>query len=74
MHVQDRNEIDFLIFQDGKFYPVEIKKHGTPGINDIKAFGIFAKEEPVGYGCEICFAPELQPLSPQVMAMSVWDI
>ena len=70
----DGNEIDLLIYQDGKYYPIEIKKHGTPGSDDVKAFKNFAKQEPLGYGCEICLAPDLQPLSPEVLAMSVWDI
>jgi predicted AAA+ superfamily ATPase len=70
----DKNEIDLLIFQDGKYYPVEIKKHGTPVSNDIKAFNSFAQKEPVGFGCEICLVPNIQPLSPEVIAMSVWDI
>ena len=70
----DKNEIDLLIYQDGKYYPIEIKKHGTPGFDDIKAFKILSKKESLGYGCEICLVPDLQPLSPDAMAMSVWDI
>jgi len=70
----DKNEIDLLIYQDGKYYPIEIKKHGTPDLKDIKAFKIFAKKEPLGFGCEICLTANLQPLSPEVIAMSVWDI
>ena len=70
----DKNEIDLLIFQDGKYHPIEIKKHGTPDSNDIKAFNVFAKKESVGFGCEICLVPDLQPLSSDVLAMSVWDI
>ena len=70
----DKNEIDLLIFQDGKYHPIEIKKHGTPSSNDIRAFKIFAKNEAIGYGCEICLVPDLQPLSADVMAMSVWDM
>jgi len=62
------------IFQDGKYYPIEIKKHGTPDSNDVKAFKIFAKNETIGFGCEICLVSDLQPLSPDVMAMSIWDI
>jgi len=67
-------EIDLLIYQNGKYYPVEIKKHATPDRSDISAFKIFAKLEELGYGCEICITSELQPLSPEVTAISVWDI
>ena len=70
----DGNEIDLLIYQDGKYYPIEIKKHGTPGAGDIKAFKVFAGKEHLGYGCEICLVPDLQPLSPGAIAMPVWDI
>ena len=70
----DGNEIDLPIYQDGKYYPIEIKKHGTPSSDDIKSFKIFAKKEALGYGCEICLVPDLQPLSTEVLAMSLWDI
>ena len=70
----DRNEIDLLIYQNGKYFPVEIKKHGTPGPDDIKAFKTFARNETLGYGCEICLVQEKQPLSPNVIAIPVWDI
>jgi predicted AAA+ superfamily ATPase len=68
------NEIDLLIYQNGKYYPIEIKKHATPDRSDISAFKIFAKLETLGYGCEICLTSELQPLSPEVTAISLWDI
>ena len=70
----DKNEIDLLIYQDGKYYPVEIKKHGTPRSDDVKVFKTFAQQESLGYGCEICLTPDLQLLSPQVIAIPVWDI
>ncbi len=70
----DGNEIDLLIYQNEMYYPIEIKKHSTPGFNDIKAFKTFAKNENIGYGCEICLTTELQPLSPDAIAISIWDI
>jgi predicted AAA+ superfamily ATPase len=68
------SEIDLLIYQDGKYYPIEIKKHATAKMDDISAFKTFAKLEMTGFGCEICMTPNLQPLSPTAVAMSVWDI
>jgi len=68
------NEIDLLIYQNGMYYPIEIKKHATPDRSDVSAFKIFAKLEKLGYGCEICLASELQSLSPNIAAISVWDI
>ena len=71
---ENNNEIDLLIFQNGKFYPIEIKKHSTPRSSDINAFKIFEKIESLGYGCEICLTKDLQPLSPKAAAISIWDI
>ena len=71
---EKNNEIDLLIFKDGKFYPVEIKKHATPDKNDISAFKILGKIEELGSGCVICLTPELQILSPEVSAFSIWHI
>jgi predicted AAA+ superfamily ATPase len=68
------NEIDLLIQKDGQYYPIEIKKHASPNFKDVSAFKIFSKIEPIGYGCEICLTPEIQPLSPNVNAISVWDM
>jgi predicted AAA+ superfamily ATPase len=67
-------EIDLLIFQDGKWHPIEIKKHATPSIKDISAFKTFAKLEPCGHGCEICLVKEPAPLTGNDTAISVWDI
>jgi predicted AAA+ superfamily ATPase len=68
------NEIDLLIQKDGRYYPIEIKKHATPNFKDVSAFKIFSKIESPGYGCEICLTPEIQPLSPNANAISVWDM
>ena len=68
------HEIDLLIERDGKYYPIEIKKHATPLFKDVSAFKIFSKIEPVEYGCEICLTPEIQFLSANTNAISIWDI
>ncbi|GHT10589.1 ATPase [Bacteroidia bacterium] len=68
------NEIDLLIYRDGRYYPIEIKKHATPYFTDISAFKIFNKIEETVAGCEICLTSKVQPLAPNVMAMSVWNI
>lgn len=67
-------EIDLLIYQNGKYYPIEIKKHSTPSLSDISAFNILAKTEELGEGCEICLTNEVQPLLPSVNAISIWNI
>ncbi|MCL2485335.1 MAG: DUF4143 domain-containing protein [Endomicrobia bacterium] len=68
------NEIDLLIEQDNKFYPIEIKKTSTPRYADIKAFDSFAGIEKLGYGNLICLTDKQQPLSAGATAISVWDI
>ncbi|MDR1942151.1 MAG: ATP-binding protein [Endomicrobium sp.] len=68
------NEIDLLIQQDSKFYPIEIKKTSTPRQADIKAFNDFAKIEKLGYGNLICLTDKKQPLSAGATAISIWDI
>ena len=68
------NEIDLLIEQDNKFYPIEIKKTSTPRYADIKAFDAFAKIEKLGYGNLICLTDKQQPLSAGAAAISIWNI
>ena len=40
---KEQNEIDLIIYQDGKLYPLEIKKHADPSKNDVAAFTILNK-------------------------------
>jgi predicted AAA+ superfamily ATPase len=70
----DKNEIDLLIYKDGQFYPIEIKKTATPSLDDTKVFKIFSKIERVAHGNLICLTPTQQPLFANVTAISIWDI
>ena len=72
----DGKEIDLLMYRDNTYFPIEIKKHATPKLADIAAFTTFSKISGInlGYGCEICLTPDLQPLSPTTTAMSIWHI
>ena len=67
-------EIDLLIEQDNRFYPIEIKKTSTPKSADIKTFDDFAKMEKLGYGNLICLTDKQLPLSAGATAISIWDI
>lgn len=67
-------EIDLLIYKDGKYYPIEIKKHATPSVQDIASFKIFSKLEETAAGCEICLTSDIQPLAPHISAISIWNI
>jgi predicted AAA+ superfamily ATPase len=70
----DKNEINLLIYKDGQFYPIEIKKTATPTSDDIKAFKGFSKIENVAYGNLVCLTPVQQPLFTEAAAISIWDI
>jgi len=70
----DGKEIDLLIYQNGIFHPIEIKKTSTPMPNDIKAFDTFSKIEKIGFGNLICLTDKPQPLTPNSDAISIWDI
>jgi hypothetical protein len=63
-----------LIHQDGKFYPIEIKKTATPKEVDIKSFKILSKIEEVAYGSLICLTDRPKPLNENVTAISIWNI
>jgi len=66
-----RDEKGFFFYSATVYYG---SYYHNPGADDIKAFKVFSKKEIIGYGCEICLAADLQPLSPEAVAMSVWDI
>jgi len=68
------HEIDLLLSRDGKYFPVEIKKHATPVRDDVAAFKLFGKHEALGAGAEICLTTAPQPLSASDTAISVWDL
>ena len=60
---QDGKEIDVILEENGKLYPIEIKRKSNPDKADIAAFSTlqrFGKE--VGPGGVICSAPTYLPL------------
>ena len=64
---RDGREIDLLIFQNNKVYPIEIKKSASPHIRDVKAFSLLKKMKmDVGKGMLICFIKEIIPISSDV--------
>ena len=61
----DGQEIDLMFYENGKIYPVEIKKTATPNVKDIKNFKVLANYFPTIGICEggvICTAENLLPL------------
>lgn len=70
---KDGREIDLLIEENGKFYPIEIKKKSNPSIADIKAFTRLASLKlSLGEGAVICLASAHLPIKEGVTAVPAW--
>lgn len=64
-YYRDNNgkEIDLLILENGKAYPIEIKKHADPGKDALKNFSVLSSlEYETGEGAVICMSPMVLPL------------
>ncbi len=64
-YYRDNNgkEIDLLILDDGKVYPVEIKKNADPGKEALKNFSVLRSlGEETGEGAVVCMSPMVMPL------------
>lgn len=69
---KDKKEIDVLLEENGKVYPIEIKKKTNPDTKDIKNFDVLAKMGIcVGEGAVICLASTDLPLTDNVMIIPV---
>ena len=64
-YYRDNNgkEIDLLIMENGKIYPVEIKKSADPGQSALKNFSVLESfHEEVGEGAVLCMISQVVPL------------
>lgn len=64
-YYRDNNgrEIDLMILENGRLYPIEIKKSADPGKNALKNFSILdALPDEIGEGTVICMTPVVIPL------------
>ncbi len=64
-YYRDNNgkEIDLIILENGKLYPVEIKKSADPGKGALKNFGVLDHlSGEIGEGAIICMTPMVIPL------------
>lgn len=64
-YYRDNNgkEIDLLILDNGKIYPIEIKKSADPGKEALKNFSVLQSlGEETGEGAVICMSPIVMPL------------
>jgi predicted AAA+ superfamily ATPase len=61
---KEKREIDLIIEQDNKLYPIEIKKSGNPGKEAIKHFSVLEKTgRELGTGGVICLNENLIPIA-----------
>ena len=72
----NKNEIDLLIFQDNKLFPIEIKQTTNPSVSDIKNFDVLdsVKGIQVGDGGVVCLASEILPLKDNNRIIPLWCI
>ncbi len=64
---KDKKEIDLLIVQDGKVYPIEIKKTASPTNQSIRHFSVLKKLTlPIGPGGLVCLATDSLPLAENI--------
>lgn len=64
-YYRDNNgrEIDLIILDNGRLYPVEIKKSANPGCDALKNFSVLNMlTENVGDGAVVCMSPHVIPL------------
>jgi len=65
MYYRDNNgkEIDLIILENGKIYPIEIKKSADPGKSALKNFSVLSSmAEEIGEGAVLCMSSMVVPL------------
>lgn len=70
---KEKNEIDIVIEDNGKLYPIEIKCKSNPTKDDIKAFSLLEKipTKQVMAGCVICLAENVGFLDKETLILPV---
>lgn len=84
---KDQKEIDLLLYQNGRLFPIEMKKAASPGKAAVKNFSVLepvTREEPfggmdslkveIGNGSVICMAGDLLPVDEKNWYVPVWLI
>lgn len=66
-------EIDLIILENGKAYPIEIKKSADPGKSALKNFSALeSMNVEIGEGAVICMSPVRLPLDSKNQILPVW--
>lgn len=71
----DQKEINLIIEENGRLYPIEIKKSSNPQKSAGRHFSILEKTGlECGMGNVVCMADDLLPITREVWAVPVWLI
>lgn len=69
---KEKREVDVLIEENGKLYPIEIKKTGSIQNAGFKGFdALKTLNMPIAHGALVCFVNAIVPLSKQIDAIPV---
>lgn len=71
----DQKEIDLIIEENNKLYPIEIKKSANPKRNAGRHFSVLEKTgKEIGEGNVVCMCDDLVPMNSECWAVPVWLI
>lgn len=83
----DRKEIDILLEQDGRLYPIEVKKTASPSKKDARNLGaldpvdaayvsseLVSFKREIGLGCILCLASDTYPISERAWSFPIWAV
>ena len=70
LRTSNGEEIDIVIEENNKVYPIEIKKTSTPTISMSKNFKLI-KEDKRGIGCILCLSDKFIPMSRDVYTIPI---
>jgi uncharacterized protein len=69
---KDKREIDIILEENGKLYPLEIKQKTNPSTDDIKNFAVLSRfNKEVAPGGVLCLAPTHLPLGKNDYAIPI---
>lgn len=72
---KDKKEIDILIVQNNRVYPIECKKTGFPSADSFRHFKALENLNiSVGNGAVICLCETLLPLTQQIQAVPAFSL
>ncbi len=70
---RDGKEVDLLIEQDNRLYPIEIKKTATPSRTASRNFDVLSRlGRDIGPGAVLCLKETVVPLSAEVSSIPIW--